>query len=532
MGKTWAFDSPEALRINKNRSEFLDRLLPDLIKNYNLQTALDTGCGLGYFSQHLSELGLKTTAFDARKENVTEARARYPHIRFAVADVEDPGVQELGLFDVVLSYGLLYHLENPFRAIRNLCGLTNKILVIESMVIPQRRAAAALIDEGPGEDQALRYIALVPSEACIVKALCRAGFALVYKATWLPDHEDFRTAFGRARRRTILVASKVEIASPLLQPVSERRELLSVWQEKSWYRWLRWGKRRLRTIKRLRDLPTRARVRRLRRKLARKPVLMTLPSGIRWLAQDDVLSLSLCLKTPFEEGERTFVNDYLQPGMVVFDIGAHHGLYTLLASKKVGSGGLVVAFEPSNRELEKLRQHLSLNNCTNVRVEQSAVSSNVGTASLFVCLGQETGLNSLHPPVTKEPTQCETVSTVTLDGYASRNKIKHVDLIKIDVEGAELDVIKGAAAMLNSRPAPVVIIEAQDMRTGPWGYRAREIREFMEGCHYLCFTVSQQGRLRACPSKEQYNENLIFIPESMQARLHHHIDSGRFCGRR
>jgi len=62
---------------------------------------------------------------------VTEARRRFPHIPFEQADVEERAILELGKFDLVLCFGLLYHLENPLLAIRNLRGLTEKCLLVK-----------------------------------------------------------------------------------------------------------------------------------------------------------------------------------------------------------------------------------------------------------------------------------------------------------------------------------------------------------------------------------------------------------------
>lgn len=82
----------------------------------------------------------------------------------------------------------------------------------------------------------------------------------------------------------------------------------------------------------------------------------------------------------FEENERRFVEQFLKEGMTMLDIGAHHGFYTVLASKKVGSSGRVFAFEPSPREHQKLLRHLKLNRCANVRVEPFALTRQEGMA--------------------------------------------------------------------------------------------------------------------------------------------------------
>ena len=146
MGTT-TFDMPEALRINKARIDFLKTLLNDIGKKEKLITALDAGCGVGFFSQFLKDSGFKVTAFDGRAENIAEAQKRGPGIDFKLFNIEDPSLASLGKFDIVLCCGLLYHLENPFLAIRNLASLTGKVLLIETVVAPYKNPSAFLYEE-------------------------------------------------------------------------------------------------------------------------------------------------------------------------------------------------------------------------------------------------------------------------------------------------------------------------------------------------------------------------------------------------
>jgi SAM-dependent methyltransferase len=227
--KDISFNTPAALLINEARKNFLQKWLPDIIKRHGITTALDAGCGVGFFSRYLIHLGLEVTAFDGRPENLAEARKRNPDVEFKLCDVEDPSIISFGLFDLILCFGLLYHLENPFRAIRNLASLAGSILLIETVVAPTKSLAALLYEENLGQDQGLNYIALIPSESWFVKCLYRAGFPFVYKTTVLPDHKDFRSSLIKKRRRTVLVASKIELHSPLLVVFPEPKTKHYIW---------------------------------------------------------------------------------------------------------------------------------------------------------------------------------------------------------------------------------------------------------------------------------------------------------------
>jgi len=228
------FETAGTAELNERRREFLDRFLPLLIRSSGLRAALDVGCGFGYFSQYLTRLGLKVTALDVREENVLEARGRNPGIAITVRNIEDPSISELGSFDLSLCFGLLYHLENPIVAIRNLAKLTEKFLVLETRVAPYRSGAALLYQEGFGPDQGVNYIALVPSEKAFIKILYRAGFPFVYRPTCLPDHPEFRGSVVRKRMRTILVATKIRLDNPPLKFVPEPIQT-------NRYRWYRLG---------------------------------------------------------------------------------------------------------------------------------------------------------------------------------------------------------------------------------------------------------------------------------------------------
>jgi SAM-dependent methyltransferase len=215
------FDQPHARSLAEAKKAFLDKILPEFIKSYELKTAIDVGCGFGYFTKYLTDLGLNVTAIDARPENITQASRRNPNSKFEDYNIEEQSIIRLGSFDITLSLGLLYHLENPFLAIRNLAAITRNLCFIETMIAPFKIPMALLVDEPADQDQGLNYCALMPSESCLVKMLYKAGFRAVYGVSFLPDHRDFRSSVWIKRKRTFLIASKFAIEHPLLLLTSE-----------------------------------------------------------------------------------------------------------------------------------------------------------------------------------------------------------------------------------------------------------------------------------------------------------------------
>jgi SAM-dependent methyltransferase len=212
--KQWQFDNSFTQSYTTVRQDFAREFLAALRQQFPLSSAADIGCGVGYFSKFLSDLGFQVVAVDGREKNADEGRRRYPEITFLARNVEDPSLSGIGVFDFVLCVGLLYHLENPFRAIRNLYSLTDKVLLIEAMCAPGPEPNLHLLDEQEYEDQGLHYIAFYPTEPCLVKMLYRAGFPFVYSFKRLPEDEQFRTTLWRKKARTFLVASKIELTAP------------------------------------------------------------------------------------------------------------------------------------------------------------------------------------------------------------------------------------------------------------------------------------------------------------------------------
>lgn len=177
----------------------------------------------------------------------------------------------------------------------------------------------------------------------------------------------------------------------------------------------------------LRLLPPTARVR----------VLQGPLRGARWIVGSGTHG---CWLGTYEiEKQRAFAR-LAGPGSVVFDVGAHVGFYTLLASRLVGPGGAVVAFEPLPRNLRILRQHLEENGCDNASVFAAALAEAPGSVRF------RAGADSYGGSVS-EGGEVK-VEALALDDLLARRRLPPPDLIKIDVEGAELGVLRGARATL------------------------------------------------------------------------------------
>jgi SAM-dependent methyltransferase len=223
------FDEKHYEDLNSSRAAVVSTLLAELKQPLGLNTALDVGCGLGYFSGLLRSLGLDLTAVDGRPENAEEAARRNPGVKVHTYDAEDPGLRALGKFDLVFCFGLLYHLENPLLAIRHLHAMTKKLLLIEAVIFPGDEPIMALIDEEVHEDQGLNHIAFYPTEACLVKMIYRSGMKRVYRPKIQPDHPDYRSRSDAPKIRSVLAATNSPVSSKLLEPMSEPSSAIRPW---------------------------------------------------------------------------------------------------------------------------------------------------------------------------------------------------------------------------------------------------------------------------------------------------------------
>lgn len=176
------------------------------------------------------------------------------------------------------------------------------------------------------------------------------------------------------------------------------------------------------------------------------PILQGALRGKKWVSGS---SDHGCWLGSYEYEKQTLFTKSILPGDVVFDIGAHAGFYTLLASSLVGHGGRVIAFEPLPSNLEHLGAHLRLNNVDNVQVIEAAVSDTDGQFSFK--LGDGTTTGSLSPGGELK------VRTVSLDTMHAKGDIPIPSAIKMDIEGGEIRALIGAKKILEQHH-PIIFL--------------------------------------------------------------------------
>ena len=213
-------------------------------------------------------------------------------------------------------------------------------------------------------------------------------------------------------------------------------------------------------------------------------------------------------------GDLRFLWRNLKPGAVFLDIGAHHGVYSVVAAKKLGANGVVAAFEPSVREYRRLRIHLRLNRLGSVRAEPLALGSAACTQKFFQITNGDNTRGGFRPPASEDRVSEISVETVRLDDYVSQFPLARVDFVKLDVEGGEREVLQGASRVL-TKFRPVFICEVLDATTQAWGYKAREIIQMLESFDFTWFDIRSDGSLVPHKIREHYPEirNYVAVPK-------------------
>jgi len=147
---------------------------------------------------------------------------------------------------------------------------------------------------------------------------------------------------------------------------------------------------------------------------------------------------------------------FVRKNDVVYDIGAHAGYFTLLASYLVGDEGKVYSFEPNKRVFNALNKNIKINNCRNTFVFNIAVSDK--NSYLFFKTGKGSGTGRLSDVGEYK------VEVVKLDDFVCKGDIFGPNVIKIDVEGEELNVLKGAKNLLEKyKPTIFLSTHSQEL---------------------------------------------------------------------
>ena len=171
------------------------------------------------------------------------------------------------------------------------------------------------------------------------------------------------------------------------------------------------------------------------------------------------VAFHLLIDGVYERDVLSLVLDLLPMGGTFVDVGANVGAFALPAACRVGPSGRVLAFEASPAVFPCLRANAAVNGLTNVTAVHTAVCDMDGEVSFYPAPSDHFGMGALAPQFDATPV---TVPGMRLDHLLAAEMIRHVDVLKIDVEGFEQKVLEGAPTLLARTEPPVVVFEFCD----------------------------------------------------------------------
>ncbi|MFH1656592.1 MAG: FkbM family methyltransferase [Candidatus Nealsonbacteria bacterium] len=215
--------------------------------------------------------------------------------------------------------------------------------------------------------------------------------------------------------------------------------------------------------------------------------------------------------------EKTTTNLFkkiVKKGNVVVDLGANIGYFTLLAAKLVGPSGKVYAFEPEPKNFNYLKDNIKINNYNHVFLNQKAVSDKQGITKLFICsydtghhtINQNKGIEVYSSGREIQEKSIE-IETIILDDFL-RDKTNKVDILKIDVEGAELLAVKGMKGILEKNRNIKILLEFFPLLIKEMGSSPKELMRILVREHgFNVFVVGQDYAMNVNPSRELLKVN-------------------------
>lgn len=222
----------------------------------------------------------------------------------------------------------------------------------------------------------------------------------------------------------------------------------------------------------------------------------------------------------FEPYSTKWIYKIVKPGMIVADVGANIGYYTIQLSKLVGFNGRVYAFEPFSSYHKRLIDHLQLNNCHNVFLSEFGLSDKIATNRKIYFAGNKSGSATLVSLDDASFSEAGNVNLNTLDNYVDEIDITKLDFIKVDIDGYEFKFISGALDSLK-RFRPIILMEFSHLHLLHEGSGVEELASMLKGLGYS-FYSERTGRQYATrvdflvdTMNCAYSANVICIPDNI-----------------
>jgi FkbM family methyltransferase len=248
------------------------------------------------------------------------------------------------------------------------------------------------------------------------------------------------------------------------------------------------------------------------------PLMTRLPNGCTVLCDNfaDPIQRQIYFHGAFEAVEAYLFWKMLRPGMTVIDAGAHIGQYTLLAATAVGPLGLVHSFEPVPSTFARLWENVTRSAMRNITINRAALWHERSTVTLKLptVTAYHSGTWSIGS--TDSQTSPEKAETIALDDYAAQHGLTRVDVIKMDIEGAEPFAIAGGRELIE-RSRPTFFMEVNRMCLGQLGGSPESLWRELSALGYRAWRIGWSlGDSGPIPSLDKVDfGNFIFHHDAL-----------------
>lgn len=238
------------------------------------------------------------------------------------------------------------------------------------------------------------------------------------------------------------------------------------------------------------------------------------------LYKDSYLSY-LIFRGNYEQEELFFITRFLKPGDVFADIGANIGIFSLLAARTTGDKGKVYCFEPVKATFGRLKENIQLNHFSNITPFNIAISDSAGVQQMSISADGFDAWNTLGTLTRGEKFTKEDIRTETIDNLVAQGQLpSNIKLIKIDVEGWELAVLKGGMQLLSRPDSPVLLIEFNDNNFKGAGYKGNDIIKFLNGLGYSFYELSMNKSSLVPAAPRNHFEYCNLVASKSPVTLH------------
>jgi len=203
------------------------------------------------------------------------------------------------------------------------------------------------------------------------------------------------------------------------------------------------------------------------------------------------LALSISHYGTYEELESKIMEEKIEMGNIVVDVGANIGLHTLNMARIVGNTGQVFAFEPDPSNFETLKKNVKINNYKNIILEQKAVGDKHGRTTLYQ--SDHPGKHRIFPQTEQAKSQVQ-VELTNLDNYFDSDMIDKINFIKIDVEGLEFSVLKGMKNILKNSKKIKILFEFMPENTMEVGFTPIELLNYLTSNNFKLYCMDDKTK--------------------------------------